>query len=81
MAVIFAPRSSSFLGLIIQAKETSHEPRKPYAVLVIVALVCFAIVLVLWARIGTNGPASMDAKRKSPEPPEQPGRHGKCWVC
>jgi hypothetical protein len=49
MVVIFAPRSSSILGLIIQAKENSHESRKPYAVPVIVAFVCFAIVLMLWA--------------------------------
>ena len=64
MAVIFAPRSSSILGLIIQAKEKSHEPRRPYAVPVIVAFVCFAIVLMLWALIGTNGPAGMDAANK-----------------
>ena len=58
MAVIFAPRSSSVLG-------NSHEPRKPCAVLVIVAVGCFAIVLMPWALIGTNGTAGMDAAKKS----------------
>ena len=44
------------------------NPEKPYPVLVIAAFVCFAIVLMLWALIGTNGPASMDAAKKSPQP-------------
>jgi len=44
------------------------NPEKPYPVIVITAFVCFAIVLMLWALIGTNGPASMDAAKKSPVP-------------
>ena len=43
------------------------NPEKPYPVLVIAAFVCFAIVLMLWVLIGTNGPASMDAAKKSPQ--------------
>ncbi|MCS3928971.1 cytochrome oxidase Cu insertion factor (SCO1/SenC/PrrC family) [Bradyrhizobium elkanii] len=40
---------------------------KPYPVLVIAAFVCFAIVLMLLALIGTNGPASVDAAKKAPQ--------------
>jgi len=38
---------------------------KPYAILTILAFVAFAIVLMLWALYGTNGPASMDASKKA----------------
>jgi hypothetical protein len=41
-------------------------PQKPYPVLVIAAFVCFAIVLMLWVLIGTNGPTSRDAGSKPP---------------
>jgi hypothetical protein len=37
---------------------------KPYPVLIIGAFVGFAIILMVWALAGTNGPSSLDATKK-----------------
>jgi hypothetical protein len=38
---------------------------RPYAILAIAAFVAFAIILMLWALYGTNGPSSLDATKKA----------------
>ena len=40
---------------------------KAYPILFIVACVGIAIVLMLWALYGTNGPTSLDASKKAPQ--------------
>jgi len=40
---------------------------KAYPILFIVACVGIAIVLMLWALYGTNGPTSLDASKKPPQ--------------
>lgn len=40
---------------------------KPYPVIIIAGFAGLAIILMLWALVGTNGPASMDASKKPPQ--------------
>jgi hypothetical protein len=44
-----------------------YSDNKPYPILIIAACVGFAIVLMLWALYGTNGPTSLDATKKAPQ--------------
>src|ERR1700730_429725 len=60
--------SSAALGL----KETPmFLDNKPYAIMVIAAFVCFAVLLMLlafWALYEPNGPSSLDATKKARNP-------------
>jgi hypothetical protein len=44
-----------------------YTDNKAYPVLVIAASVAFAVILMLWALYGTNGPTSLDATKKAPQ--------------